>query len=296
MTMTNKTNLPASPQVLDPRLLGRPVHLLPHFAAQFAEDLAAALRQPALRRYWDGFQLEASGFVGPPDSSQSGRWLGFTSGAGDAGGIGFALERSLLLSVLNQRYGRRGAAPAPSVDPATVRVTATEERLAVVLGQQLASVLSKRVDANLARAHNEPGAASTELVPGSVPPAPPSADGWTLGITLRQAQSGECGQLWLALDQDMVARVLLGLLPERARERAPARPSVELGTALQVTLEGRLVSKEITLEALFALKLGDIIPVTVGRADVLLAESRLFTAAVTEHNGSLCLTSFEDSD
>ncbi|MDM5178450.1 hypothetical protein PO883_14720 [Massilia sp. DJPM01] len=291
--MINKTNLPATPQVLDPRLLGRPVHLLPHFAAQFAEDLAAALRQPALRRYWDGFQLAASGFVGPPDPSQSGRWLGFSGGAG---GIAFALERSLLLSVLNQRYGRRGAAPAPSVDPATVRVTATEERLAIVLGQQLASVLSKRVDANLARAHNELNAASTELVPGSVPPAPPSADGWTLGITLRQAQSGECGQLWLALDQDMVARVLLGLAPERAREHAPPRASVALGTALQVTLEGRLVSKEITLEALFALKLGDIIPVTVGRADVLLAESRLFTAAVTEHNGTLCLTSFEDSD
>lgn len=293
MTMTNKTNLPATPQVLDPRLLGRPVHLLPQFAAQFAEDLAAALRQPALRRYWDGFQLQASGFVGPPDSSQSGRWLGFSGGAG---GIAFALERSLLLSVLNQRYGRRGAAPAPPVDPTTVRVTATEERLAIVLGQQFASVLSKRVDANLARAHNEPNLASTELVPGTVPPAPPSADGWTLGITLRQAQSGECGQLWLALDQDMVARVLLGLAPERAREHAPARATVALGTALQVTLEGRLVSKEITLEALFALKLGDIIPVTVGRADVLLAESRLFTAAVTEHNGTLCLTSFEDSD
>lgn len=292
MTMTNKTNLPASPQVLDPRLLGRPVHLLPQFAAQFAEDLAGALRQPALRRYWDGFQLEAAGFVGPPDPSRSGRWLAFE---GPAGNLAFALERSLLLSVLNQRYGKRGAAPGPAVDPATVRVTATEERLAVVLGQQLASVLARRVDANLARAHNEGAAPVGELIPGKVPPAPPAPDGWTLGITLRRSQDGECGQLWLALDQEMVARVLQGITPERARERA-APATVALGTALHVTLDGRLVSKEITLEALFALKLGDIIPVTVGRADVLLAESRLFTAAVTEHNGTLCLTSFEDSD
>ncbi|RSZ55666.1 hypothetical protein HF313_08710 [Massilia atriviolacea] len=292
MTMINKTNLPTSPQVLDPRLLGRPVHLLPQFAAQFAEDVAGALRQPALRRYWDGFQLEAAGFVGAPDPGRSGRWLAFE---GSAGNVAFALERSLLLSVLNQRYGRRGAAPAPAVDPATVRVTATEERLAVVLGQQLASVLARRVDANLARAHNEAATPSGELVPGSVPPPPPAAGGWTLGITLRRSQGGECGQLWLALDQEMVARVLQGLTPERARERT-AQASVALGTALQVTLDGRLVSKEITLEALFALKLGDIIPVTVGRADVLLAESRLFTAAVTEHNGTLCLTSFEDSD
>ncbi len=292
MTMINKTNLPTSPQVLDPRLLGRPVHLLPQFAAQVAEDVAVALRQPAVRRYWEGFRLEAAGFVGAPDPTRSGRWLAFE---GPAGQIAFALERSLLLAVLNQRYGRRGAAPGPAVDPSTVRVTATEERLAVVLGQQLASVLARRVDANLARAHNEAGTLSGELVPGTVPPAPPAPDGWTLGITLRQGQSGECGQVWLALDQDMVARVLQGLTPERARERAP-QASVALGSALQVTLDGRLVSKEITLEALFSLKLGDIIPVTVGRADVLLAESRLFTAAVTEHNGTLCLTSFEDSD
>lgn len=292
MTMINKTNLPTSPQVLDPTLLGRPVHLLPQFAAQFAEDAAAALRQPAVRRYWEGFQLQTAGFVSAPDSAHSGRWLGFE---GPGGHLAFALERSLLLAVLNQRYGRRGAAPAPAVDPATVRVTATEERLAVVLGQQLASVLARRVDANLARAHNEAAAAPAELAPSRVPPAPPAPGGWTLGITLRQSQGGECGQLWLALDQDMMARVLQGITPERARERAP-QASVALGTALQVTLDGRLVSKEITLEALFSLKLGDIIPVTVGRADVLLAESRLFTAVVTEHNGTLCLTSFEDSD
>lgn len=281
-------------QVLDPRLLGRPVHLLPQFAAQLAEDFAAALRQPVMRRYWDGFQLEAAGFVGAPDPAQSGRWLGYDGGGAT---LSFALERSLLLAVLNQRYGRRGAAPAAAPDPSAVRVTATEERLAVVLGQQLATVLTRRVDANLARAHNEHAAhVPAEVVARTAPAAPPSADGWTIGVTLRQSLGGECGQFWLALDQDMVARVMLGLSPERAREHAPRQAKVALGSALQVTLEGRLVSKEITLEALFALKLGDIIPVTMGRADVLLSESRLFTAAVTEHNGTLCLTSFEDTD
>jgi flagellar motor switch protein FliM len=34
----------------------------------------------------------------------------------------------------------------------------------------------------------------------------------------------------------------------------------------------------------------------VGRADVLLDEARLFTAAVAEHKGKLCLTSFEDAE
>ncbi len=289
--MINKTTLSA-PQVLDPRLLGRPVHLLPQFAAQLAEDLAVALRQPAWRRYWDGFQLEAAAFVPTPTSPQSGRWLGYDCGAGS---VTFAIERSLLLAVLNQRYGRRGAAPAPAPAPSTVRVTATEERLAVALGQQFATVLAARVDTNLARAHNETALAPSVAVARTMPTAAPGADGWTIGVTLRQNLGGACAQLWLALDADTVARVMLGLTPERARAQ-PRQASVSLGTALHVTLDGRLVSKEITLEALFALKLGDIIPVTMGRAEVMLGESRLFTAAVTEHNGALCLTSFEDTD
>ena len=290
--MINKPTLSA-PQVLDPRLLGRPVHLLPQFAAQLAEDLAVALRQPALRRYWDGFQLEGAAFVATPAGARSGRWLGYDCGPGM---VTFAIERPLLLAVLNQRYGRRGAAPTPAAAPSTVRVTATEERLAVALGQQLATVLARRVDTNLARAHNEttPGPA-TVAVARTALTAAPSADGWTIGVTLRQSLGGDAGQLWLALDQDTVARVMLGLVPERARAQ-PRQHSVSLGTALQVKLDGRLVSKEITLEALFALKLGDVIPVTMGRAEVMLAESRLFTAAVTEHNGSLCLTSFEDTE
>jgi flagellar motor switch protein FliM len=61
-------------------------------------------------------------------------------------------------------------------------------------------------------------------------------------------------------------------------------------------LEGCLVSKEITLGTLFGLQVGDVIPVSVGRADVVLDNSRLFTAAVAEHKGKLCLTSFEDAE
>jgi flagellar motor switch protein FliM len=50
--------------------------------------------------------------------------------------------------VLNYRYGSAGAKGALP-DPARVRVTATEERLAVVLGQQLVSSLFARIHKNL---------------------------------------------------------------------------------------------------------------------------------------------------
>lgn len=280
-------------QVLDPCLLGRPVHLLPQFAAQLTDDFAAAMRVAGARRYWEAFELLAVDFVRTPEPGQAGRWLGF---AGNAGAMAFSIGRGGLLAILNYRYGRRGQAPAPAPDPATVKVTATEERLAVVLGQQMCSALAQRVAANLARAGQGAAAIAAAAPVQPRPAIAPAPGSWTLGVTLRDIHSGDPLTYWITLDQILMAAVLQGLVPERLRERATHGAAVPLGSTLQVRLDGRLVSKEITLETLFALKLGDIIPVSLGRAQVLLDESPLFTAAVSEHNGTLCLTSFEDTD
>jgi flagellar motor switch protein FliM len=40
---------------------------------------------------------------------------------------------------------------------------------------------------------------------------------------------------------------------------------------------GRLASKEVTLGSLYDLQVGDVIPISLARADVLLEDSRLFT-------------------
>ena len=279
-------------QVLDPCLLGRPVHLLPQFAAQLTDDLAAAMRMAGARRYWEAFELLAVDFVRAPEPGQAGRWLGF---AGGAGAMAFSIGRAGLLSILNYRYGRRGQAPAPAPDPATVKVTATEERLAVVLGQQICGALAQRVAANLARAGQGAAAIAAAAPIQPRPALAPAPGSWTVGVTVRDIHSGDPLLYWITLDQGLMAAVLQGLSQERMRERA-TRAAVPLGSTLQVRLDGRLVSKEITLETLFSLKLGDIIPVSLGRAQVLLDESPLFTAAVSENNGTLCLTSFEDSD
>lgn len=280
-------------QVLDPCLLGRPVHLLPQFAAQLTDDLASAMRVAGARRYWEAFELVAADFVRTPEPGQSGRWLGF---AGHAGAMAFSIGRAGLLSILNYRYGRRGQAPEAAPDPATVKVTATEERLAVVLGQQVCGVLNQRVAANLARAGQGAAALGAAAPIQPRPAVAPAPGSWTVGVTLRDIHSGAPLSYWITLDQALMAAVLQGLVPDRLRERASRGAGAPLGSTLQVRLDGRLVSKEITLETLFALKLGDIIPVSLGRAQVLLDESPLFTAAVSEHNGTLCLTSFEDTD
>src|SRR5205823_274142 len=145
------------------------------------------------------------------------RWMAAT---GAMGTVSVAFERGLLLTLLERRYGGRGVAATPR-DPGTERVTATEERLIVVLTQQMVDLLYARIAVSMA---------------------------------------------------------------------------MEVSSKLQVKLDGRVVSKEITLGALFDLKVGDVIPVDMGRADVLLDEARLFTAAVAEHKGKLCLTSFEDAE
>lgn len=276
-------------------MLGRPVHLLHIFAAQLRDDLTQAMRLNMNRRYWGAFRVEDVQFT-RFDGEQRGRWLSF---AAPAGHIAFSLERKVLLSVLNFRYGSSGKSDnsAAQVDENTVRVTATEERLAVVLGQQLAGTLAGRIELNLPvidkapAAEGEPDGADTEFKPA--PGAPPPKGNWTITVTLADNASGATGQFWFALDKALMASVLRGLLRDRDGAKKPQRAS-PLAQRLQVGLTGRLASKEVMLGALYDLQVGDVIPISLSRADVLLEDSRLFTAAVTEHKGKLCLTSFED--
>ncbi|WP_123069076.1 FliM/FliN family flagellar motor switch protein [Massilia aurea] len=294
-------------QVLDPCLLGRPVHLLPSFAARLAEALGAAMASPGGRRYWGAFRLESLAFERAPDD-RSLRWLGVT---GPYGLAAVAFERGLLLGLLEGRYARRTQGPnaAPQRDPGLERVTATEERLGATLAQQVAALLDEKVAEGLLAAGAAVAAAPQLAKAGTsiVPAGAPGKAGWVIRVVLR-AQYGRRdtddpsvaapeGQLWISPDHGLMAHVLQGLMAERNGMRGAVRMAREpLATHLQVKLEGRLVSKEVTLATLFGLKVGDVIPVSVGRADVLLDDSRLFTAAVAEHKGKLCLTSFEDAE
>ncbi|MFS2018409.1 FliM/FliN family flagellar motor switch protein [Massilia sp. CT11-108] len=272
-------------QVLDPCLLGRPVHLLPQFAARLQEDLDTAL-QGSARRYWAGWRLETVEFGRVPQENSL-RWMAVL---GALGTVAVTFERGLLLTLLERRYGGRGAG-ATQRDPQTERVTATEERLGVVLTQQMVDLLYARVAANVAM-EVAPRPIQANAV---VPSAMPGESNWALRVQVRD-NNDNTGQFWIAPDQQLMAMILGTLRLETGRPAAARGPAEPLATRLQVKLDGRLVSKEITLGALFDLKVGDVIPVNVGRADVLLDEARLFTAAVAEHKGKLCLTSFEDAE
>ena len=297
MTMTKQTQH----QVLDPCLLGRPVHLLHIFAAQLRDDLTQSMRLNMNRRYWGGFQVDDVAFsrieAGEAKDGR-GRWLSF---AAPAGQIAFSLERKVLLSVLNFRYGSgKTADTAVAVDESAVKVTATEERLAVVLGQQMAGTLAGRIELNLPAADKlaAPDGAPETAADAGFKPAPgahPAKGSWTIVVTLADIASGTTGQFWFALDKQLMAGVLRGLLRDRDAGKKTKAPA-PLAQRLQVGLIGRLASKEVQLGTLYDLRVGDVIPISLARADVLLEDSRLFTAAVTEHKGKLCLTSFEDAE
>ena len=272
-------------EVLDPCLLGRPVHRLPEFAAQLREDLAQAMRLNVHRRYWGSFQVDDVAFNRLDGREARQRWLGF---AAPSGQLAFALDRKILLSVLNYRYGRASRADA-ALDEQAVRVTATEERLAVVLGQQLASIVAARIESNLPDGGRELGEEDNIKAGVATQPAKGS---WVITVSLSDGELQ--GKAWFALDKQVMGGVLRGLQPARDAGKKGSKNPGPLAARLEVGLSGRLVSKETTLGAMFDLRVGDVIPISLHRADVMLEDSRLFTAAVTEHKGKLCLTSFED--
>ena len=296
--------------VLDPCLLGRPVHLLPGFAAHLADALGSAMASHEGRRYWGAYRLESLAFAPAPEGLAL-RWLGVSGAYGQAA---IAFERGLLLGLLEGRYARRTptmTSAAVQRDPIGERVTSTEERLAATLAQQVALLLDERVGEGLGAARVDVAKHTAPRQAGStgaaiVPASPPGKAGWVIRAVLREQYgrrdsdepglAAPEGQLWISLDHALMSQVLQGLMAERNAGRSPRMARESLASHLSVKLEGRLVTKEVTLATLFDLKVGDVIPVSVGRADVLLDDSRLFTAAVAEHKGKLCLTSFEDAE
>ena len=88
--MTNKQANVRAHTVIDPRTMGRPVHLLGGFANQLRDDIADFLRARINRRYKANFQIDAISFVSAPADSQ--RWLSYEA---NDGRIHFAIERQL---------------------------------------------------------------------------------------------------------------------------------------------------------------------------------------------------------
>lgn len=276
-------------RVLDPRTLGRPMHLLGAFAERFAADVSELLRQGLNRRYAIGLQVADASMRQRARNEDTVRWNVYAS---PSGRIGMAVPRALVLRLLLCRYGAEATAP---VTPDTVAVTASEERLSHKLGQQLALALARRIAAGLPPAGVAADPAEPDpLVPFHAESALPTGL-WQLDLTLVEAEQGARHVLRFSLDDacmhQLLDRLGRGRMPARDGAAANGRP---LSERLKLRLTARLVQQRLPLGAILDLQPGSVLPIPQPTAVVLVKDSPLFSASVAEHKGRLWLTTFQD--
>ena len=267
---------------MDPRTLGRPVHLLPKFVEPLREAIAERIRADLNRKYGAAFVLGEIVMQRLQDEPENCRWHYAETASGS---IGFSLERSLLLCILDYRYGstQPESHAEASSSPAE---TATEERLRSMLGGQFLTLLATFLP-------REEKAASTDgaLKPQSGPA--PRIGTWTIRIELAETSLQRQGTLHFCLDDECMALILDSLAPQREAARRP-RAAVPLAAQLQLRMVATLYERQVPLGSLLDLKVGSILPISLGAATVQIDHSPLFSAQIAEHKGKLCLTSFED--
>lgn len=268
---------------VDPCTLGRPFHLLGSFTNGLREQIAGYFERRFNRRYGAQIAVTRLAVCRPDEIGPAGKWRHFRSATGR---ICFAPDRALLLSWLDYRYGGKeaGGQSAPATD--SVPETETELRLAAMLGIDLLDVLVGCLDASVTDGHG-----GFRLDHHGKP-----ASALGLRVDLRDDVRDLDGTLWFALDDAWLSRLLASVSQRRKRESGSKPASVPLASQLQITLTTRLLTMEMSLGEILDTRVGDVIPVSIGPAEVLVDESPFFTASVAEHNGKLWLTSFEHLD
>ncbi|MET0518983.1 MAG: FliM/FliN family flagellar motor switch protein [Burkholderiaceae bacterium] len=276
-----------APQVLDSRTLGRPVHLLPRFAAQLRQSLDSLFRLQLNRRYHASYEIAELGVEMLADDLPEGRWC---VGGEAPWRAACLIDRALVLSVMARRYGgSAAAAPTAAGEP---RETATEERALALLARQLTAPSLRLIDADA-------------VLPEAMPPQPRPVlnRGCVIRLTVLEASEGLRAQVCIALESAWLDRLLTLLAAPRTSAEAGAlagddagKHKPQLARQLPLTLQARLLEQTMTLGELLGLQPGVVIPVRLKGTDVLVEGSRLFTASVAEHQGKLCLTSFADAE
>ncbi|KVD84393.1 hypothetical protein WS62_20335 [Burkholderia sp. ABCPW 14] len=338
-------------KTIDPRMLGRPTHLLDAFGVELGHRLAHFLETCVSRCNGSSLKIGRVAFTTHAPAVESWAWQRQSMGGAV---IGVHLERGLLLTLLDLRYGRcvtpatRGAnraqapaappsadggdaaanerdADAPDADDALSRPdaanaadaetashsgtaeaaagnaeaasiaeaaeaaeTATERRFARKVATDLVRVAAHCIDPAATRADDAPIPRAAEH---SRHPALFVACG------VEDALRRTVGEIQFALDEGWQQRLFAGLTAGQ-RRGAPARKRPRpLAGALRIRLTAQLMERQIPFGDLLRLKPGSVLPVRLhANARVLAGDSQLYSASIVEHNGKLCLTSFEPTE
>ncbi|AJC21213.1 hypothetical protein RO07_13295 [Pandoraea pulmonicola] len=302
-------------------MLGRPTHLLGTFGEALKQHLGQQFIMRLSRRAGASLRVTTVTFSTHSPQMRAWPWRHQSLGAGR---IGVHMERALLLKLLEVRYGTphgmpgkrarssdneggtdgnvgpidaNGASestdamplplPLPTAEPqpAIAAETATERRLAGSLAAELAQAVARCI----APEHGQ-------TPPDDVAPVAHHPDLFAV-CRICSAAGEHLGDLGVSLDgvwQDRLFEKLSGTLQRPPRT---ARGGAVLSHELRVTLTARLLEMEVPFGELLRLRKGDILPVRMpAAARVFAGDSDVFTAIVAEHNGKLCLTSFNFLD
>lgn len=257
---------------------------------RFAADLSDFMRLSLNRRYGTRFEVGEVTMVPAHQSDEASHWKVYDSSTGR---IGLALDRSLVLRVLHCRYGLQDN--SQEMDLSAVPVTATEERLAQKLGLQMVTALVSRIRKGLQHLGAGPGLATVDQLSWQAESAV-AVGAWTLKVHIDEPQTGLQADLQFSLDDAWMRELLNQLAAGRPVPKEPLTDETQpLASRLQVRLVAQLLQRRMALGEILDIRVGDIIPVSLQATDVLLKDSRLFTATVAEHKGKLWLTAFNDT-
>jgi flagellar motor switch protein FliM len=288
--MDSPTSLPPPSvhQALDPRTLGRPIHLLSAFAKRFGGELSDFLRVGLNRRYGTQFELNDVQMVCMHEPQQGLRWRVYGSSTGL---IGLSLERSLVLRVLHCRYGLRDS---PETNLAGEPVTTTEERLGQKLGQQLVTTLVSRIREGLQLIGAAPDQSATDTI-SWLGESEAAVGNWMITARIHEPQIGLLADLRFSLDEAWMRELLSQLAAGRSAPKVPLKDETQpLVSQLKVRLVAQLLNQKMALGDVLDIRVGDVLPISLHATEVLVRDSRLFTATVAEHKGKLWLTAFND--
>lgn len=294
-------------------MLGRPTHLLDRFGATLKQHLDQFFATSLGRRHGVAVAVRNVSFASHAPELESRPWRRETA---DRAAIGVHIERALLLTLLELRYGpamppvtppaaaaaeagdaqpagdgdgETASAPstpieATAADAPPIPETTTERRLAERLAGELARTVARAI----------PFDARPD---GETPPPPDGGHARRTHLfaicTIEGAASRTVGEICFALDPVWQQRLFDHLKSSMSRARSVRRERSLPSTRLRLKLTAQLMEMSVPFGDVLRLRPGTVLPVRLhAPARVMTHDAQLFTASIAEHNGKLCLTSF----
>lgn len=263
------------------RMLGRPTHRLEAFGNALARCVERYLdAQTDLRKGTSmtvgnvAFHSSAEDLYALPWRSQ---WIG-------EGAIGVHVDRLLLGSLLELRYGATLTRPTNTPEAADVPETATELRLAKRLATDLALVFARNIPTT-----------SSQPAVIAVPPVARFQPELFVTFDVTDAARRVIGRIAFAVEETWQHHLFDHLCAMNRRTNVVKREEVSLASRLKIKLTAQLLEMELPFGAILELRPGSVLPIRWhSPARILTNDSPLFSATVVEHDGKLCLIDFTD--